>query len=364
MTYMPILKAKQGELDALNYLTEYARNSTTPLLEIPLFQENLELSLEKNVSKIVKVLLRKSIFIDFSPWSPDAQTSNGEHVIPYVHNFLKQLNVDSYPVVKYGYWDDPVYRNAFSGMKFNKCCIRLQIDRGTAEDIRVDPDHVGTQLSNIVRELELDPAEVYLLIDFGDISNQNYTVENTIKTTQLTLSLVKQYGFLKIILAGTSIPSSINLAIPDRDSTGSVLRKEIIVWQTVLTENPSLNLVFADYGVRSPNSNDDAVYRNANAKIRYTTKNNYSVFRGHSTKGDFQQFTGLAQKVVESEHYLGEEFSWGDKEILAHSRRTDKPGNLTTWIAIDTNHHIEFVVKECLEFHQQLAAIQTRRERI
>lgn len=64
----------------------------------------------------------------------------------------------------------------------------------------------------------------------------------------------------------------------------------------------------------------------------------------------------LAKKLVESQHYLGPEFSWGDSQILQGSLGQGTPGNSTTWIAIDTNHHIAYVVAEVMEFEKSVTA--------
>jgi hypothetical protein len=62
---------------------------------------------------------------------------------------------------------------------------------------------------------------------------------------------------------------------------------------------------------------------------------------------------GLAETVVRSEHFLGDGFSWGDSQIVLCSRQRAL-GNLGRWIAIDTNHHLTFVVHEVEEFEREL----------
>jgi hypothetical protein len=69
------------------------------------------------------------------------------------------------------------------------------------------------------------------------------------------------------------------------------------------------------------------------------------------TKG--AQMYDLAKTVVDSIHYMGEDFSWGDERILACSNGEFK-GSSTEWIAIDTNHHLAWVVAEVKEFELKL----------
>ena len=64
----------------------------------------------------------------------------------------------------------------------------------------------------------------------------------------------------------------------------------------------------------------------------------------------------LAKKLVESPHYLNPEFSWGDSQIFQCSLGQGTPGNSTTWIAIDTSHHIAYSVAEVMEFEKSVTA--------
>lgn len=72
LIYIPILKAKKGEFDALSHLSERAKNQIIPLFDIPIIKEEIESSLHKTANNIAKVWAshsshdeQKSIFIDW-----------------------------------------------------------------------------------------------------------------------------------------------------------------------------------------------------------------------------------------------------------------------------------------------------------
>lgn len=385
--YVPILKAKQGEFDALAHLSERASNQIIPWFNIPQLSDKNREKLKKcskppiqsflndiafNIAKAWsgRPLLgeKKSIFMDLPQWSPDAQIENGEHIIPYLLNQLERLEVNVNPVVRYDFWDDPVYVNALKNINLENernYCIRLDMDSDTVDEIMSDSGYVNQILLDIVQQLELNPTETYLLIDFGDVSKQSHSILEMIDEAKQAISLVQQCGFSQIMLAGASLPTSINEAVEDKDATGIVLRKEMMTWQILLSENPSLNIIFADYGVRNPNSVEESKgSKYTNGKIRYTTGDkNYFIARGHwlyISDDKFHQFCDLAKTVITSEYYLGEFFSWADKQLSLHSNPKSKPGGLQEWITIDTNHHIETVVMEILEFNRQLVTIRAR----
>jgi hypothetical protein len=67
----------------------------------------------------------------------------------------------------------------------------------------------------------------------------------------------------------------------------------------------------------------------------------------------------LAKLVVSSAYYMGDDFSWGDAQILACSQKEIGPGNSTTWIAIDTSHHLAWVIAEVEEFEHKISTTYT-----
>lgn len=375
---MPILKAKQGEFNALTHLSERATNQIVPWFDVSRLDDKtrqksehhseppVESFLDKVASGIAKAWVDKPIFLDLPRWAPNAQTENGEHVIPYMRNRLEHLGVIVNSVVKYDFWDDPVYVNAMKGIRLGngrKFCIRLSMDIDTVDDMS-GQDYFIERLADIVEQLDIDPFETYVLIDFGDVSGQSHFIEEMVDKAKQAIYLAYESGFSQIMLAGSSLPISIDLAVKARNSTGLVLRKEMMTWQTLISENHSLKLTFADYGVRNPSASDEPMpFPNANGKIRYTIDKQYFIARGYSLNSGlkFLQFCNLAKIVVDSGYYIGEKFSWGDERILDYSKPESKgSGNQTTWISIDTNHHIETVLMEILEFSRQLTSKKAR----
>lgn len=126
----------------------------------------------------------------------------------------------------------------------------------------------------------------------------------------------------------------------------------MLLWQALRAEYSHLNWMFGDYGVRGPGAAEGTISPHTNGKIRHTINKHFFVVRGHSVqlgeKGG--QMHKLSETLVSSGHFLGPTFSWGDSQILACSQKKIKPGNSTSWIAIDNNHHIAYVVAEIEEF--------------
>jgi hypothetical protein len=105
---------------------------------------------------------------------------------------------------------------------------------------------------------------------------------------------------------------------------------------------------YGDYGVIHPDFSQSAPSPNANAKIRYTRGQSIHYFRGTSLykPSNFPQYHELARRVVNSQHYRGQEYSVGDGEMWDCAHRGTRPGNLGTWVRIDQNHHIVSTIEQ------------------
>jgi len=342
-----MLRAKDGEFMAYTNLTDRSKRSILPLLDIPKAKtgKNIDDHLSRVIGEVGSAFAGRSIFLDTFAWKADSVTESGEFLLPALVSSLEGLGVAVNPVVGYDRWTDLVYQQACATINLGpgrRFCLRF--DREAVADM-ADPAYFGEQLSEILGMLGCSVGECYALVDLADVGKD--AVDELIRLSQPAIASLYSLGFTGVILSGASIPASISDVIDKPDTNGYVMRREWVVWRTLLAQFPSL--IFADYGVRSPRSNDTPA-PHVNAKIRYTVGVNFYVERGHSMqlppKG--AQTYSLARKIIDSGHYNGPAFSWGDSQLALCAEGKFK-GNSTQWIGIDTNHHIEAVVASVVE---------------
>lgn len=368
--YLPIYKAKPGEFQAIAEAKKSHDRRMLPLFEVCKIGESVRNSakfrncdalicayLEETAQRIANVRKGKDVLVDAFQWNPDAVTETGEHVLPYIYSRLESLGVRVIPVIGYDRWDSTIYQTAMQGIDISTgsyYCLRL--DSHAIEDAE-DPEFFEERVLGILNDLSIEPARCAVLMDFGDITA--LSIEDLIAGAERVMQILKPMRFKFFSTAGCSLPPTINTAVKKQNSTGKVIRKEMHLWQVMRAEHPDVRWMFGDYGVRGPNSADNKS-PHTNGKIRYTIDRSYHIARGHSMQqGDKgAQMHKLAKEIVDSVHYMGEDFSWGDSRILACSNGEFK-GISTTWIAIDTNHHIAWVVAEIEEFELKVAAAST-----
>jgi len=187
------------------------------------------------------------------------------------------------------------------------------------------------------------------------------SISDLIERAQRIISALAPLGFKHYATAGCSMPASIELAVPNTNSTGRVVRREWALWRALRSSFPQYSWIYGDYGVRGPRSADDIIAPHTNGKIRYTNGGGYFVARGHSLQLEDKggQMHGLADTVINSPNFMGPEFSWGDSEIVRVSE-TEFCGNSTQWISFDTNHHIAWVIQEVEEYILNETQARTR----
>ena len=356
--YLFIAKTKQGELAALSNARGRHKDLTLPLFDLSRMGTSLkrfkdardvtQAYVNETAVEIAKVWKGRKALMDAMRWPVDSTLRSGEHVLTYFYRRLIALGVNVTPVLGYDRWESGHYRDAIAAMELPddpQVCLRLDSE---ARSDAVEPGLLRDQVLQMLDDMVASPGSCRVLLDFEDATV--VSVEQMVERGYRVMDELADLGFKDFAAAGSSIPPSIDVAVPEPDSTGRLIRREWTVWRTLRAAYPRYSWLFGDYGVRGPKSVDDIISTHTNGKIRYTTTDSYFIARGHSMQmeGKGEQMYELAQTIMNSRHYMGSDFSWGDEEIVRCSRGEFK-GTSTTWIAIDTSHHMAWVVQEVAE---------------
>lgn len=364
--HVSILKPKQGEFKALLNTRDDVARKILPLFEIGRLTETLltrkyladsakptMMYLDRVASDISKAWGGRLAMVDGYFWSPEASTEDGDHVISYMIRRLEKLGTPVIPVIGYDRFENVTYQASMRGLSFNderEFCLRLDSE---AIGDAIEPEFFRDSIGQILDGLDLPPERVSILLDFGDVTTTS--ISDLIAGAARVVTLLKPQGFNRYVVAGCSIPKSIDLAVEDPDTSNMIVRREMLLWKMLRQEFKNTDIVYGDYGVRGPSTNDEIRSRYTNGKIRHTIGQQTFVVRGHPivNDGNAKQMHELAKKITQSPYYLGADFSWGDERIEACSFKTFL-GSLADWVAVDTNHHLAYVVQEVEEFERSV----------
>ncbi|MBN3216401.1 beta family protein [Pectobacterium polaris] len=370
--YIPILKAKKGEFEAIDNLqsNHQVMKHMLPIFEIPILTKKqrkskkyaevknpVEFFLNNCALSLSESMRGHDMGLDISRWAPNSSIESGEHVLSHLIGALAKYSGNIIPVVGYDRWEDDEYSTTLKVISQSQSEFIIRLNSFAFEDM-IEEDPFFETLDDIISSLDLMPEQCSVLLDFEDVTKVSIVDLN--EKLQRAISALTHYNFKFLTIAGSSIAGDINGMVPEKNSQGIVIRKEVKVWKAFKKFHPSLNLIFGDYGIVSPTVSDEIISPNANGKIRYTIDDSLFVVRGYSraTGKKGSQMQDLSKVLVSTSHYKGREFSWGDK-MIDECANEKFVGSTTNWVSIDTTHHATHVVSEIREFE---FGIQHQRE--
>ncbi|MBT2661905.1 beta family protein [Bacillus sp. ISL-45] len=325
MLYVPILKCKQGEKDALFTLNASVKDKVVPLLEV-----TPDVMAKGSFCGVEDFWRDRPFFLDVSPelWE---ETSDDDYL-----GLLGKCNKDhAIPVIKLADSDELV--TTLQKDSLNGVALRLFLEE-------ILDDMFDTMFTERISELNLSQTDIIIDAQFIDPSKIN---EATFLIKGALDAIEGIESFRRVIFASNSFPNTMDV---ERYDLTTFPRVESKIYEKIKSHLNKLNvpLVYADYAVNHWSFFEFIVGIQPSFNIRYSTGDHYVVYKGDTNKKGGLKIDKVqvgCQKIVESPYYFGKDFSWGDNEINEKaSGESTKSGNLTTWRSIGTNHHITFIV--------------------
>ena len=157
-----------------------------------------------------------------------------------------------------------------------------------------------------------------------------------------------------MVISSYSFPEDINDI--EKGNFELFLKRELEIFNLLKLKYLDINFIYSDYGVtKYVENNLDFSKINGSkilAKIRYTLEDCYLIYRGRNANGIESKigYKTLANKLIESNYYKGETYSFGDRKIKEISQGNKEDGGKgTTWVMISTNHHLTLVLKQLVQ---------------
>jgi hypothetical protein len=358
--YVPCLRWKQGEYQAVLRLHDAIKHAFTPLIEIPELGWDFEEKKEKKtidellsefaLKKICKKWGRSPCFVDLSLIPPAERMENGVHPIRFIFNELRAIQCIAIPVT--GLFRDEEYQQEIkAGLEKDKrgICLRIIIEQAARSTLK-------TGIDSLLSTLEIQSTDCDLILDLGAPINFRPLDSFTMAIQEIVSKLPYLNNWRTFTLLGTSFPQTM----------GSIKKEVEIVpryeWQLYKMlvdglQKSKLRLpTFGDYAVNHPKVLElDMRKVKPSATIRYTIDDGWYIVKGKNVKdkkfGKFTQYRDLSRKFIDSKYYHGPAFSWGDNFVQECASGRGKTGNLSTWRQVGTNHHIVKVTRDIASFY-------------
>lgn len=348
--YVPILRCKDAELQALKSLFPKDRQRTMPFIE--LIPKSFEAPTQGSKAGIVpdpsEVLLEQSkklliacqndeFYVDLLHVDSLPRIS-GSHVMTELARLSRDLRLAPIPVT--GLKRSSEYQAAVSEMIKNDergLCIRV----AAAE---VDGPTFARKLATLVKKLKARIPNTDLLVDYGIFDGQGSSLR------ELLAKLPDLNKWRSLIVASGAFPKDLQQLEP---GMRRLSRRDWLHWRMQAIESRvPRRPTFSDYTIQYGEYHEPPKgFCNFSASIRYTLSEDWLVMRGEGVFNEdgpgFPQFRANAILLSEEEEFSGADFSEGDKYIFNMAQsRGDNFGSAMTWLRAGINHHMTFAARQ------------------
>jgi hypothetical protein len=356
--YVPVLKWRMGEYQALLNLEGEVADWVTPLIEIPtegwdFENEKPSKSLDDHLKPFGKRLKAKwgnaICFVDSPYLNGQAKMASGLHHVEHIFALAREAKCSAIPVT--GLNRHPAYTNAIKkiiALDNRGVCLRLTTEDFTSE--------LSSEINLLLKTIQLTAGDVDLVLDVADFIADSASAQALIWESLLDrLPHINDWNTLTVV--ATSFPSSLPAA-----TYRPVGRKARTEWQAYkeLVRNYRGRRIpsFGDYVTSHPvTASLDPRMLDPNAKIKYTINDEFFIVVGNQIKmNGREQYVDLCKRIIDSNPSIfeGASYSWADQYIADCATKMTGTGGTSTWPSIASNHHITKVVRDVASFHGSL----------
>ncbi len=348
--YVPVLKWRQGEYQALFRLDAAVKDRIVPLIEVTPPEWDFELakqakSIDEHLVKFAPRLKQKwgeRLAYLYAGHIPDGQTmADGSHPVTYLLDSARAEGGRLIPVTTLT--RPATFQNAVKNaiaVDGRGFALRCGLEELT------DPDF-SNNLATLCAILGTSLSNVDVILDLGAPAFQSgfaHMISAVINYTP-ALSAVRN-----LVVVATAFPEQFK-AVPTLLVTFP--RREWDLYKEIIGLAPARIPVFGDYAIAVPELvSGDMRLLKPSATVRYATNGAWIIAKGTNVRDNgFGQFQNCCAAIRKDAAYLGPSYSPGSQYIADCSVGTVSTGNLTTWRWVGTNHHITKIVDDLANFH-------------
>jgi hypothetical protein len=349
-TYVPSLRWRMGEYQALFRLTDAAKARVVPFIVIPEIEYDFEEerpkhTLQEHVESFPRRYKAKwggrPAWIDVHPKINTLKMDGGKLPIAWVFDEL-DLRSNAVPATSL---DATPAINAAVAMIIGK--------DGRGVGIRARIEHVmrptcQAALATLMKTVGVSPAETDLIVDLGAPNYEPYADFAAGLSAALD-ALGDVSAFRSYVLMGCAYPETMALDKPG----GDLPRHDWQFFETFVgrlakgARMPN----FGDYTIVHPEFTPRDMRRIKSAgRVVYTDKNNWHVRKGGAFRDNPEQMHDHCAYIVGSGKFRGAAFSFGDDYIDKCAVKADGPSSPTRWKEVAISHHIMHVLEDLAKY--------------
>jgi hypothetical protein len=358
--YFAFIRGREGEIQALRALSPFARARMAVVADLPTPKvgstKSIELHINGFASNVIKAWGTKSpIYLDMKRHAPNLIDARGRAAVEHLFDCARQLKALAIPVtgplIERG--PETLYVDAVAK-------IAAQDGRGAAfriehEDFS-DPDVLRRELDKGIKQLHLSSDMIDLFLDAGGLEflpDATASEAELLDSVRNAAEVCRSYNFRNIVFAASSVPQDLSESTLEKPM--KIVRSELRVWRE-LTLIEGLPLIrFGDTCVWSPRQPDTGGGGGgpAPARVRFPIGDEQVFFRAPSNT-----YREVCRAVVRYPGFDALPRSRGLDEIKRCALGNGPEEAATTWVARDTNIHMEATARQIQRHFQSCGRIK------
>ncbi len=349
-TYVPALRWRMGEYQALFRLTPAVKDRVMPLLIVPPVEYNFDeqrpmKTVHEHVHPFVKKFEKKwgkrPAWITLDPTVAAGRMSDGSHPFDYIFDGLRPKGGVAIPALPLDVDSDTMDAAAQAATADGQ---------GAAVILRLEDMMSGNPrraVANFANSLGVELNGLDVIIDLRAPNFEPYKA-----FAAALVAALKRLGNLHevrhLILIGTAIPDSFAQLAKGSDE---IPRHDWLFYRELISVMPAgmRRPIYGDHTTVHPDFVAlDMRFVKPAGKITYTGPTSYGTRKGKAFRGNENQMRGHCDAIVNEARFAfrGASFSLGDKYIADCASYADGTGNSTTWKWVAINHHITTVADD------------------
>lgn len=350
--YVPVIRWRAAERQALCDLAPPWRSVVTPLIEVPpqafvktsrktkkLFPR-AEL-VRRITDQLTQAVNDRTAFIDLSllgnhfriekqvPWAAFAPMLDGKlpHGVPTVG--LNTMDSDHLAIV----------RELASPQR--GVCLRIK-------EIDLLSKRFQPRLETLLATLSVSPSRVDLVCDL------QCCYQGAMTYLRICEKIPELVSWRSFTIVSGDFPVDLQEYAPRMEHLRK--RSDWIAWcrqvgnGTLLPRNPN----YGDYTIQFGEFRPPVKGARPSASVRYTLDDKWLILRGEDISKEggpgAAQWWGWAVVLCGRPEYYGREFSAGDEFIFQRSVSPENPGTPRSWLYAGINHHLTVAAKQMANF--------------
>lgn len=335
VAYLPILKGREGEFNAVEHLSPALVRRVLPIFEVDPATDDPTKDAYRFSEKMRDSLPRGLVIAVDVRHLEDPTATGVRRPMRVIADDLEGWRIPMLPVL---HLDDSVGRLAdaryAADLHRGTAILRLGSDTSDPDDAEAEE-----ALDRLHDQVGLPIEQYHLIVDVSEVRSER-DLTRAEPVVRKCVAWAQRYPWRSVTVAAGAMPPSLS-HIPFLAPT-ALQRWDLQLWQRIA----NLSVQYADYGIAHPRPAGQG--RRPKPNLRYTDDKNWWIYRWPEDKTNRPAMYDLCETLLGSEHWpaQGPDLSWGDQQIAARASGHGGPGNATNWRAWTTSHHIAHVADQ------------------